>query len=193
VLALSLRAHGDSTGTRNQVGLDASEDVRAAVGFLRARSSERPLIVSGFSVGAAAALYATDMLEGRVQGYLLDSPYASLRRAVRNRTRAKLPWGLDWLAYQGLCAVGPLFLVRPLDDYAPSRGLTRIPEQVPVTLVGSEKDMACMADELHELARARRGARLVLTSHEGHRPLCDADPGHYMAEFERVLRASRAE
>jgi alpha-beta hydrolase superfamily lysophospholipase len=193
VLAVSLRAHGDSSGERHQVGLDAREDVRAAVAWLRTHASERTLILSGFSLGAVASLYASDELGHEVQGYLLDAPYSSLLRAVRNRTRAALPWGLEWLAYQGLRMAAPLGLSRPLTDFEPARQLARIPAAIPVTLLGSLSDRASPHDELTAMAKARADTRLVIVAGQGHRPLFETDLQRYLNEFERVLCKARRE
>ena len=190
VLAVSLHAHGDSTGEHYELGLDAREDVRASVAWLRRQYPQRPLLISAFSLGAAAALFAAEMNAQQVDGYLLDAPYSSLARAVRNRTRAAFPWGIEWLAYQGLCLAAPVGLSRPLSDFEPARHLARIPAEVPITLLGSLTDRACMPDELRQMARQRGDVRLVLTAGTGHRALFETDPTSYLHEFDRLVRGA---
>ncbi|MFL5331487.1 MAG: alpha/beta hydrolase [Gemmataceae bacterium] len=107
LLIPTLRAHGDSTGERNDFGYSARHDVVAAVDELQRRRPESRVIVFGQSMGAAAALFAADELQHHVDGYVLECPYEHLFKAVRNRTRAELPMGLDWIAYAGLRTVSP--------------------------------------------------------------------------------------
>src|SRR5262249_30251882 len=74
-LLISFRAHGDSTGDYHDIGWGARQDVWAAVDYLEKRRPGRPIIVSGVSMGAAAALFASGELGHRVCGYILESPY----------------------------------------------------------------------------------------------------------------------
>src|SRR5262249_51910158 len=110
VLMISLRAHGDSTGERNDIGYSARHDVLAAVEFLERQQPGTPILVHGMSLGAAAALFAARELGGRTSGYILESPYQDLKTAVRNRTENTLPPALDWIAYQGLLIVSSIVL-----------------------------------------------------------------------------------
>lgn len=105
---------------------------------------------------------------------------------MRNRTRAILPWGVEWLAYEGLCLAAPLGLARPLSDFEPARHLGRVPAEVPVTLLGSLSDRACMPDELRQMARTRPNVHLVLAQGAGHRPRFETDLPSYLQEFDRL-------
>ena len=164
--------------------------------MLRARAKSRLvawLVALGLVGYALASVLVAHQLTQRAgdprEGDHLPSVSGLERHRIPTRDGERLG-ALEWLAYQWLCAAAPLFLVRPLEDYAPWRGLARIPDSVPVTLLGSEADPTSYASELRALARLRRGSRLVLTSHLGHRPLFEADPARYMAEFERVVGAA---
>ena len=85
VLAISLRAHGDSTGEVNDIGWSGRHDVVAAVGFLGKEFPERPVFIVGRSMGAAAAVFAAEELKTDVAGYFLEQPYKDLKSAVWNR------------------------------------------------------------------------------------------------------------
>jgi len=61
VLAIGLRAHGDSTGEINDFGWSARHDVAAAVEFLRKECPQRPIYVVGRSLGAATARGITSL------------------------------------------------------------------------------------------------------------------------------------
>ena len=110
VLAITLRAHGDSGGDVNDIGYSARHDVVAAVDYLEQRRPGRPIFVQGESLGAATAIYAGGELQTRVAGYILECPFRDIRSAVRNRTTAFLPFPLSDIAYAGLDVVGPIFL-----------------------------------------------------------------------------------
>jgi hypothetical protein len=73
VLAITLRAHGDSTGEVNDLGWSARNDVAAAVDFLQREFSGRPIFVVGRSLGSAAAVFAAKDLAGRVAGISWNS------------------------------------------------------------------------------------------------------------------------
>jgi alpha/beta superfamily hydrolase len=66
VLAISLHAHGDSTGEINDVGWSARHDVTAAVAFLQRECPKQPVYIVGGSLGAAAAIFAAGELVGRL-------------------------------------------------------------------------------------------------------------------------------
>ncbi|MCB9616895.1 MAG: alpha/beta hydrolase [Sandaracinus sp.] len=142
-LAVSLRAHGDSEGDHNDLGHSARWDVIAAVEWLRARDASRPVVVAGFSLGAAAALYASPDLDA--DGYVLAAPYADLRLATRRRTRRYLPPGLEALAYSAL-TVGARFWLPDLDELRPAER-ARVPPNVPTLIfVGEADDRAPPSD-----------------------------------------------
>ena len=102
MLAITLRAHGDSTGEVNDIGWGARHDVVAAVEFLRKKFPGRPVFVVGRSMGAAAAIFAAEELKTDVAGYFLEQPYKDLTSAVWNRLQNHLPPVLDWVAYCGM-------------------------------------------------------------------------------------------
>ena len=58
VLAISLRAHGDSTGEINDIGWSARHDVTAAVASLQRECPQQSIFIVGRSLGAAAAIFA---------------------------------------------------------------------------------------------------------------------------------------
>ncbi len=179
VLLISLRAHGDSTGEFNDIGYGARNDVAAAVDFLERRRPDWPIIVLGTSLGAAAALFAAEGLGRRVSGYILESPYSDLKRAVRNRTENELPPVLDWLAYRGLLAVSPLVLP-DLDRISPLRAIKRVPDDVPILILAGENDISARPDEAQALFnQVRSHAELLIFPGAGHLQMKGTDPARY--------------
>lgn len=138
VLPLTVRAHGDSEGRRNDFGWSARHDVEAAVTFLEDRT-DAPIVVLGISLGAAAALFAAPTLEHRVAAYVLVGPYASLELATVRRTERYLPPLVDDLAF-GALYVGGRLVLPELDDIAPFRSAARMPADVPVLVIAGELD-----------------------------------------------------
>jgi pimeloyl-ACP methyl ester carboxylesterase len=168
ILAVSLRAHGDSTEEVNDIGYSARHDVIAAVGYLESRRKGRPILIQGTSLGAAAAIYAAKALGTRVSGYVLESPYRDLRTAGRNRTENYLPFPMDRIAYAGLALTGPLVLP-DIDRMAPVEAIGGIPSSVPVLLLAGRRDRLARPEEAEALyQRVSPRGRLVWFPEAGH-------------------------
>jgi alpha-beta hydrolase superfamily lysophospholipase len=195
-LLISLRAHGDSTGDRNDFGYSARNDVLAAVEYLEQRRQGRPIVVLGTSLGSAAAAFASEALGGRVRGYILESPYKDLKTAVWNRTDTYLPPVLSSIAYAGLRLVGSVFLPE-LDRIAPCQAIEGIPDEVPVLIIAGAVDSLARPDEARSLlARVADHGKLVLFPNAGHNNLFNSDPGRYkevvLGFCEEIRAASRS-
>ncbi len=168
VMAVSLRAHGDSDGAVNDFGLSARRDVVAAVEFLAHRFPGRPVVIVGESLGAAAAIFAArDCVD--VRGYLFAAPYTDLKTAVWNRCRHRLPPLLSHAAYAGLRLWSPVFLPVAVHDVSPIDRITDIPGSVPVTIFASEADALTRIDEVRAMhARISSHATLITVPNGGH-------------------------
>ena len=178
-MLISMRAHGDSTGDFNDIGYSARHDVAAAVDFLERRRPGRPIVILGVSLGSAAAAFAAGELGERVAGYVLESPFADLKTAVRNRTRAYLPTPLDQIAYPGLRAAGMAILPN-LDAIAPAAAVADVPADVPVLILAGEADRRATPEEARAVFdRVRSHARLVMFPGARHKNLAEIDPPRY--------------
>jgi pimeloyl-ACP methyl ester carboxylesterase len=167
VLLVTLRAHGDSTGERNDFGYSARHDVVAAVAWLEQNCPGRP-VVWGRSLGAAAALFAAGELGGRAGGYVLECVYRDLRTAVRNRTRLHLFPPLDRVAYTGLALTAPLVL-DDVDRISPLDAAAGIPKDVPVLLLAGAADRHATPAESAAIAeRIGPRAEVVVFDGAGH-------------------------
>jgi alpha-beta hydrolase superfamily lysophospholipase len=188
VLAVSLRAHGDSTGTVNDIGYSARRDVVAAVEFLERERPGGRVVVCGTSLGAAAAAFASGELGGRVHGYLLDCPYLDLKTAVWNRVSARVPPGLDYVAYAGLRLWAPAFLSVPLDRIDPRGCVGDIPDDVPVVIAAAGKDRWASVAEMEALLDpVKAHGRLVVFPGARHSRLFKSDPGLYRQTLAGLL------
>ena len=179
VLMVSLRCHGDSTGSYHDVGYQARHDIHAAVAFLETRRPGQPVIVIGNSMGSAAALFAAGELGNRVGGYVLESPYQDLKVAVWNRIDAYLPPILREVAYGGLRIVGPIFLPH-LEQISPIKAITGVPADVPVLILAGGADRLARPAEAKALYnQVARHGRLVFIPGAGHGNLFRSSPDLY--------------
>jgi len=162
VLAITMRAHGDSAGDINDFGYSARQDVLAAVAFIERERPGRPIIIVGESLGAAAALFAAADCAGRVKGYLFAAPYDRLDTAIWNRCDAYLLPPFTQAAYAGLLLWGPVFLPTGIGSIRPADHLRDIPESVPMIFFASEDDRYARIADVRAMADSCRAhARIV--------------------------------
>jgi pimeloyl-ACP methyl ester carboxylesterase len=191
VLLVTLRAHGDSTGTFNDFGYSARHDVVAAVTWLEQKQPGRPIVVWGISLGAAAAVFAAAELGERVRGLILECLYQDLRTAARNRMELALPRPLDTIAYTGLLVVSPLVLGN-VDNISPLAASAGIPEDVPVLILAGGADRHARPEEARAIfQRLESHAQLVIIEGAGHMGLLPADPVHYRQSVTELVEHCR--
>jgi pimeloyl-ACP methyl ester carboxylesterase len=189
VLAISLRAHGDSSGQVNDFGYGARHDVLAAVDWLERRRPGKAVVLFGSSLGAAASVYAADELGERVGGYVLECPYRDVSTAVRNRTRMYLPAGAEWAAYQGLRLAAPLVL-SDIQKMAPISEIAHIPASVPVLILAGAEDRHARPEEAQALYECvQNHGRLVVFAGAGHMQLSSC--GDYWPTVFSFLRQTK--
>lgn len=179
VLMITHRAHGDSTGDRNDFGFSARHDVLAAVDWLKCNHPNRPIIVWGKSLGSAAALFAAGDLNENVKAYILECPYRDLRTAVRNRTSTHLFRGLDRIASFGLETVAPIVLPN-VDEIAPINAAATVPASIPVLILAGGGDTRAKPEEAKEIhERMKSHSELVVIENADHLQLAEVDPKRY--------------
>jgi pimeloyl-ACP methyl ester carboxylesterase len=187
-LAVSLRAHGDSSGSTNDAGWSASADVVAGVEFIEQHAPSARIVIIGRSAGAAAAVFAARELGTRVSGYVLEQPYRDLRSAVRHRLAMRLPFPLDDVAWAGMLAWSRAFLSVDVDALSPIDRIGDIPRDVPIVLLTGTNDRHAPADEVEAIAsRAVGRAEIVRFEGASHVPLHEVDGARYEMELGRLL------
>lgn len=79
VLAVDQRSHGKSSGRVITFGIRERKDVLDWISYANQRfGSERPIVLSGLSMGAATVLMASELdLPNNVVGIMADCPYSS--------------------------------------------------------------------------------------------------------------------
>lgn len=88
VLLIDLQAHGETPGERITFGVRESEDVEAAVAYLRENFPSERIAAIGVSLGAAAITLASHPL--RLDAVVLESLHPTIEEAVENRLRLHL-------------------------------------------------------------------------------------------------------
>jgi alpha-beta hydrolase superfamily lysophospholipase len=188
VLMISLRAHGDSTGAWNDFGYSARHDVIAALEWLEKNRPERPVVIFGTSLGSAAAAFAAKYLGRRVRGYVLECPYESLKRAVRNRTEIYLPPVLDRIAYLGLLSTAPIFF-SDVEQIAPASAVQSVPPETPILILAGGADRRARPDEARTIfENVRSHASLEIFEGADHSLLFQSDPARYRRVVGEFIR-----
>ncbi len=187
-LAVTLRAHGDSTGEINDFGWGARHDVVAGVQFLQRECPGQPVYVVGRSMGAAAAIFAAGDLKTSVAGYFLAQPYKDLSSATWNRVQNFLPPLLDDAAYLGLRLWGPVFLPVDPQRISPYEHVAEIPASVPVVFLAGSADRDARPEDVATLfAQVRSHARLVVFPGATHEALESNNPKLYWSSLLGLL------
>jgi alpha-beta hydrolase superfamily lysophospholipase len=190
MLLISLRAHGDSTGDRNDIGFSARHDVAAAVSWLEQRHPNRPIVIWGRSLGAGAALFAAGDLKERVSGYILECPFQDLRTAAWNRTQHFLPPVASGIAYLGLEIVAPV-VVPEVDEISPLKAAAGVPATVPVLILCGSADWRARPDESRAIyACVQAHAELVVIEGGEHLQLFQKAPDECASAVFRLVEKS---
>jgi pimeloyl-ACP methyl ester carboxylesterase len=172
-LALTVRAHGDAGGERNDIGWGAQHDVLAAVQWLRAQRPERPVVVFGQSLGAAAAVFAATHPASGIAGLWLECPYRDLDTAVHARLAVYLPAPLRPIAWAGL-RLWALALLPDFPLISPRDRMVEVPAQLPVVVLAGAEDALAPPEHAAPVLGQHPG-RLVVFPTGGHLTLRAAD------------------
>jgi alpha-beta hydrolase superfamily lysophospholipase len=191
LLAVTLRAHGDSSGDTVDVGWSARAVVTAAVEWIGAHHPARRIVVDGTSMGAAAAMFAARELGERVSGYVLECPYSDLCTAVKNRLELALPPVLDSVAWAGLRTVAPVFLP-DMDRIRPIDAASSIPLATPVLILSSKADRHARPDEARAIfERLRDHAEILWFDDAAHDRLVESHPEAWKTAVMGLIEKSK--
>ena len=191
LLAVDLRAHGESDGTLCTGGPAEADDVNQLVDQLLARRPDATtrLVLFGASLGAAVA---AAVASGRndVSAVVLESPFASYRRAVRAHARlVGLPGGL---ILSGAVALAEAACGHRFDAAQPVDRIPRI--GCPVLVVLGDGDLLLTPTDVSLLrdAVARQGvagSTVWDVPGAGHLLALHVDPAGYRRALAAVLAA----
>jgi len=193
ILAIDLRAHGESDGTESTAGYFERDDLNQVLDqFLaeRAASDARTLVLFGVSLGAAVALASAAIRESRdIAALVLECPFGDYRNAALEHGRVmKLPAPILQRIAIGLAQwmSGARFdEVRPIDL------LARV--DCPVMIIESCQDAYVSEDDkraLHQAMNARDSSlksTYLRIEDAGHVTGICADPESYRSQVEAFL------
>lgn len=164
VLAIDLRAHGESAGAAVTFGALEAQDAAGALGWLRAAAPGERVGAIGVSLGGAALLLASR--HAAVDAMVLESVFPDIRAATANRLRTAVG-----PAHRALT---PVFLaigtaltglsparLRPIEALAAYRG--------PVLVVSGSRDLHTTPSETRAMFDAAAGPKeLWMVEGAGH-------------------------
>jgi len=182
ILALDLRAHGESGGIHTTAGYWERHDLSQVIDQLRAirPNQAQKLILFGASLGAAVAA-ATAAGRDDLWAVVLDSPFTDYRRAIAAHIRLLgLPGG--WLLQAAMrwaeIISGAKFdAVRPIDT---------IPQiHCPLLIVLGDQDELLDAHEKEALHQAT--PNIAIVPEVSHLMAMQADPAGYAQRIKNFL------
>ena len=179
VVMFDFRARGESEGSRCTLGFHETEDLLAAVDFVKSEPNigSQPIGVLGQSEGAAVSLMAASRTPA-LRAICAESPYASLDHAVANNFHNVLgPFGPvlgvpvrffgERLIQADCSTISPLAAIPALRDR-------------PVLLIQDEADTLCPPEETVALMKASAGsAQLWKVPGAGHIQASMLQPAAY--------------
>jgi len=176
VLLVDFQAHGESPGEHLTFGYLESRDVQAALAYLRERLPAAKAVVHGWSLGAAAAMLADPPLDA--DAFVLESPYATIEEATRNRVRM---YAGSWAA----AVLTPMLVMQfkprlgiPPEQLRPIVGLRRM--DAPTLFMAGSADRRTPLDESRRIFDAAREPKaLWVVEGAGHVNFQRLDPEAY--------------
>jgi alpha-beta hydrolase superfamily lysophospholipase len=183
---VDFRGAGGSAGDHTTLGWEEALDVAALEAAARRRGPE-PVLLYGFSMGAAAIAGAIGRLGVRPDGAVLEACYESMRGTVRNRFALMgLPASplAELLVFWGGVSAGfDGFALRPVDQVRDA--------PVPLLFLHGEEDRrAPPADGEALRASAGSGAELVVLPRTGHQPGLSTRPPEWGQAVGRLAGAA---
>ncbi len=150
-MAIDYPGYGRSSGTPTEAGVRAAAE--AAVTWMREHHPDRPLVLCGWSLGAAAAI-GTAARHPEVRGLIALSPWTTLSDAARRLFPAFVVQGLLRETYDSLAATREIHM--------------------PALVVHGEQDNLIPVEHGKAIAEAL-GARWVPVPRTGHNDLLARD------------------
>jgi hypothetical protein len=190
ILAIDLRAHGESEGRETTAGYFERHDLNRILDQLCAArpADTRTLVLFGISLGGAVSLAAAETRENIV-AIVLDSPFTQYSHAVRahaRRMNMPFPKLIPWSIRLAQSLSGARF-----DDVRPIDLLTRV--RCPIMVIAGGCDPFLPAEDLSllEATMARRtdGVSRFWKVPEGEHVLSiSTDPEAYRERIEAFLK-----
>jgi fermentation-respiration switch protein FrsA (DUF1100 family) len=175
VLLIDFQATGETAGDHITFGWKESQDVLAAIDFIRQADPTAPVAIIGSSLGDAAALLATPPL--KIDALVLEEVYPTIEIATRNRMenylgvfgRTLTPLLLNQLQWRLGVSASQL---RPVDH------IENV--ECPMFIISGENDRNTRSTDTRMLVeRARNPKEVWFVPNAGHVDLHRAAPQDY--------------
>lgn len=188
-LVFDFRKHGESGGERVSLGYHERRDFEGAIDFLRERNPDARVVLYGVSMGAAAALLATEETPD-VAAVIADSPFSSIEQTVLHHLN--LIFGLPRFPF-GSALLMALELRGGFDrdDFDLERAVAAIGDR-PVLIVAGEEDRRMPPELQRSLEEKSACSRSMFHSFPGagHGSAYRTDPEAYEATVLDFLSAA---
>lgn len=159
VLAIDLPGHGESSGDVVTMGPTEGLGVDAALSYLSNRFPQLPVAIVGFSLGASAALHASEL--DRVDALVLEGVFPTLQDATERRIELRL-------GRPAAKIIAPLLLVQmrfragvPASDVSPLRQVPNV--SPPILFIAGSADRRTPPTGVEALFEAAAGVKEMWT------------------------------
>jgi alpha-beta hydrolase superfamily lysophospholipase len=163
VLLVDFQGAGGSEGNTSTIGYDEAQQVKTCVDYI-AGKGEKNIHLLGISMGAAATLKAMHDYDLPVKSLILECPFGSLSRAIKNRFKLmgvpSFPF-TQLLLFWGSVQTGCNFFSYCPADYAKS-------VKVPTLLLWGEKDDKVSREEIDDIYNNLQGPKKLITYQEAY-------------------------
>ncbi len=162
VFAFDLRGRGESGGVRDRLGSAEQLDLETAVAYVRRRTSNLPVVLHGFGLGASLALQATAHGLGP-RAVIADTAFTSAREQLRYRWRR-----IPGFVFGPACWVARKLYHANIDALRPLEVMPKI--DVPLLIVHGAHDVESPVANAHNLMAAcmNSAAQLWIVPEAGH-------------------------
>jgi alpha-beta hydrolase superfamily lysophospholipase len=185
-MLVDFRGCGESDGNATTLGYDEARDVAAAVEYVRSRNLPEPIVLYGQSMGAAAVLRAVGPLGVPADGIVLESVFARMLGAVRNRfAMMHVPSfpAAELLVFWGGRQVGFSGFEHNPVEYARTC-------QCPALLLHGSADRHALIEECRAVGDALTGAKETIVCDEaGHESLYRHDKQRWTEAMQMFLKS----
>lgn len=175
VLLIDLQAHGETPGERITFGARESEDVKAAVTYLRSNFPHEKIAAIGVTLGAAAILLANPPV--KLDAVILESLHPTFEEAVENRLKLHLGEVGTWIKPLLLSYLS-LLLNLSIDELNPIDRISNL--TIPILLISGTHDRHTTQSEVERLFdAASQPKELWIVPGAGHYNMHTYNSGSY--------------
>ncbi|HSV15101.1 MAG TPA: alpha/beta fold hydrolase [Tepidisphaeraceae bacterium] len=197
ILAIDLRAHGDSGGFFSTGGFLERDDLNQVIDqLLAARADEaRQLILFGISLGAAVAA-ATAARREDINAVILESPFADYRRIVTAHVSALgMPTGV---VLRGALRLAAVLSGADFDQVRPATTIRQTRAPLLIILGGDdelleEQDVAALEQAVQNRASDAGPAEIITADNATHLMAIHVDPAGYAARISSFIEHALAD